>query len=87
MQHALALEHGLSGWIALKAAVESSDDTLDERAAAIASPLEAAGTGNTSRVAQPLDEHPESSANEASCPDTPEYAPRSIILLVGMNSQ
>ena len=59
VQHALALEYGLSGWVALKTAVESNGEPVSEREAAIASLVEAAGTGDTERVAKLLDEFPD----------------------------
>src|SRR5262249_8088581 len=59
VQHALALEHGLTGWVALKAAVESQGDTANGRDAAIRSLLEAAGRGDTEQVRALLDEFPD----------------------------
>ena len=52
VQHALALEHGLEGWVALKAAVESNRSPASARDAAIVSLLDAAGTGDSARVAR-----------------------------------
>ncbi|MEX2153464.1 MAG: ankyrin repeat domain-containing protein [Gemmatimonadaceae bacterium] len=58
VQHALAREHGLSGWSELKASVNAKS----ARAATspeLAALLETAEKGQAARVAQLLDEHPE----------------------------
>jgi uncharacterized protein len=57
VQHALALEHGLSGWSALKTSVAdaASGASRDEAVGAL---LEAANRGDAERIAELLDSHP-----------------------------
>ena len=54
VHHALALEHGYSGWKALTAALERFDTDED----ALAALLEASGRGDVALVAELLDAHP-----------------------------
>lgn len=59
VQHALALEHGFGGWTELKAALRSGmtgDVTLTTNVLAL---LEAVDRGDTDRVAELLDAHPD----------------------------
>ena len=60
VQHALAVEHGMSGWIELAARVTEVGQTPDrESIEALASLLAAAGRGELARVAEILDAHPD----------------------------
>jgi hypothetical protein len=56
VQHALALEHGLSGWSALKAALADAAGSASRNAAIVAL-LDAANRGDAARVAELLDSH------------------------------
>src|SRR5262245_4872581 len=61
VQHALALEHGASGWTALTAQLDALSPSPDDadRATAVASLLDASALGDIARVTQLLDAHPE----------------------------
>lgn len=61
VQHALALEHGVESWIALKAKVATDERGMsdDPRATAITALLDAADQGDASRVIELLDSYPD----------------------------
>ena len=60
VQHALALEYGMSGWTELAERVREMRAPLDiDRDAALTSLLDAAGRGELARVQEILDAHPD----------------------------
>ena len=60
VQHALAIEHGLSGWTELATRVAEIGATDDDRSlAALTSLLDASGRGDIEQVTELLDAHPE----------------------------
>lgn len=58
VQHALAREHGVESWTALKARIAEADARPDDSHVALGELLLAAGTGDLSRLGAVLDRHP-----------------------------